>query len=107
MVHPGGGLGAGREEGGGSLGLCLCVTDLPSQGVQGWWDPQSRSETRCIAPSLRQLRCLVHSLAIAPTWLQGALSTPKKCWPLGNWQLLAAGGLGGAGPLSRGTPHPG
>lgn len=52
--------------------------------------PSALSPASGVSPeSLRQWRCLVHSLTIAPAWVQGPLSTPKKV--LAPGQLAAPG----------------
>lgn len=95
MLHTGG-LGVGRE-GGGSLGSHQGVTALPSQGVQGCWAP-SKS---CCDPALvsASLSACDVQFGIAPTWLEGALSTPKRAVPKA---VRSSWLLGAPRPLSKG-----
>lgn len=95
MLHTGG-FGAGRE-GGGSLGSHQGVTALPPQGVQGCWAPPRAAVTLPVASA--PLSACDVQLGFALTWLEGALSTPKRAAPQA---VKSSWLLGAPRPLSKG-----
>lgn len=100
MLHPKGSRcwqgGERREPGAVPVGHC------PPRGRKAGGPPPRAAvrpsaslPARSVSPkSLCQLRCLVRSSAIAPTWLREALGTPKRAAPQAAGSSWLPGALG-------------